>query len=69
LVPALPENSGTGTFVQLISATDGDLTGTFDAKVTYSIEDANTIFGIEPQTGNDYIAENSILLRNIKLHP
>lgn len=58
---ALPESSGAGTFVQLISATDGDLTGTFDAKVTYSIEDTNTIFGIEPETGDDFVTGNSII--------
>lgn len=49
---AISENSGVGTLVQLISATDADLAGTFDADITYSIEDTTSIFGIEPKTGD-----------------
>ena len=48
---ALPENSGAGTLVQMISATDADLAGTYDADITYRIEDTTSIFGIEPKTG------------------
>lgn len=38
--------------MQLISATDADLVGTFDADITYSIEDTTSVFGIEPKTGD-----------------
>ncbi|XP_061179373.1 protocadherin Fat 4-like [Saccostrea echinata] len=56
----LPENSAAGTFVQMISATDADLAGTFDAEVTYKIEDVNSLFGIESKSGRIYLARDGV---------
>ena len=60
----IAENSGVGTFIALISATDADLAGTPEANIAYAIEDTGSIFGIESDTGQ-YFLLCYILILNI----
>lgn len=48
---AILENSAVATPVVTITATDADTAGTSDSKITYGIDTATSLFGIDADSG------------------